>query len=69
MKKRTTLYLDRNAAIIKVKPRGRSTYITNSTNSQKVSKIKMPKPFLHREQDSGLFLYIGKKIKIFLGDT
>lgn len=70
MKKRPTLYLQRNAPVVKAKskPNRLTEAIPNSHPNPKKSQIIMLKPFLHKEKSSGLYLYLGKKVKIFLGD-
>jgi hypothetical protein len=69
MKKRTTLYLQRNAHIEKPKSSRLTEAIPASKMIRDNPKIKMFKPFLHKDKSSGIYFYLGKKIKIFLGDS
>jgi len=73
MKKRPTLYLQRTANVAKP---GQANKTKRSISSElnkasilesKSPKINLLKPFLHKEPSKGLYLYLGKKIKIFLG--
>jgi len=68
MKKITTLYLERKVHISKSNP----DYAHKSTNDLNI-KTQSPadkalKPFLHKDQSSGISLYLTKKSKIIFDD-
>lgn len=68
MQKPTTLYLKRNANVVKSKSSHIAGHIPDSTFPRTKQTVNMLKPFIHKDKSSGLYLYLGKKIKIFLGD-